>query len=283
MSSVDLSSVLRRALDAMLEHQQSGRANVARPAGAATSDLTIDEVLLLHSIGWEPVDLVCGVSVGSVYAYTWQWGVGEIADASSAHTRAVATAVERISTECRGVGGHGVIGVKVEFTVHSHHIDAILVGTAVRPTGAGHPPTHAFVSDLSTRDFTLLHQAGWEPRGLAFGASFVHAPRRSAGKVLSQKGQNVELTNFTEALYDAREQAMERMQSSAIGLGAQGVVAVQVREGPMHFAHHAIGFTAWGTAVSPGPSGHRYLQPRVVIPLDDLRVMFEATSLAGEQ
>ncbi len=275
-------SVVRRALAAMLEHQAGGTPSLRSDRGS-TSDLSIDEVLLLHSIGWEPVDLVCGVSVGSVNAFTWRWGVGEIADASSAHTRAVATAVDRISTECRSVGGHGVIGVKVDFTVHGTHIDAALVGTAVRPTNAGHPPTHPFVSDLSTRDFSLLHQAGWEPKGLAFGASFVHAPRRSAGTALAQKGQNVELTNFTEALYDAREQAMERMQSSALGLRANGVVAVQVREGPMRFAHHAIGFSAWGTAVSPGPGGHRYLRPRVVLPLDDAKVMFEATSLAGEQ
>ncbi|MBO0730825.1 MAG: heavy metal-binding domain-containing protein [Acidimicrobiaceae bacterium] len=279
----DTSSQVREAFSAMLSHLNTGRSTVARPGGGSTSDLTIDEVLLLHSIGWEPVDLVCGASVGSVYAYTWQWGVGEIADASAAHTRAVATAVERISSECRSVGGHGVIGVSVEFTVHSHHIDAILVGTAVRPSGTGQPSAHPFVSDLSTRDFCLLHQAGWEPQGLAFGASFVHAPRRSAGTVLAQKGQNVELTNFTEALYEAREQAMERMQSSALGLGAQGVVAVQVREGPMSFAHHAIAFTAWGTAVAPGAGGHRYLRPRVVIPLDDMSVMFRATSLAGEK
>jgi len=274
----DIAAEARQGLDAMLQHLNTGRSTSGR---GSTSDLTIDEVLLLHSIGWEPVDLVCGASVGSVYAYTWQWGVGEITDASAAHSRAVATAVDRISSECRSVGGHGVVGVKVEFTIHSHHIDAILVGTAVRPSDTGQGRPQPFVSDLSTRDFCLLHQAGWEPRGLAFGASFVHAPRRSAGTVMAQKGQNIELTNFTEALYEAREQAMERMQSSALGLGAQGVVAVQVQEGPMRFAHHAIAFTAWGTAVAPGPGGHRYLQPRVVIPLDDVSVMFQATSLAG--
>ncbi len=288
MSGDDLRAVVQRALDA-IDHDhgrthnrlEGGTKSQARDR-AVTSDLSIDEVLLLHSSGWEPVDLVCGVSIASVNAYTWRWGAGEITDASLAHGRAVATAIERIGAECRQVGGRGVVGVKVSFEVHPHHIDAILVGTAIRPTAFVDKRANLFVSDLSTRDFCLLQQAGWEPLGLAFGVSFVHAPRRSAATALQQKSQNIELTNFTAALYDARESAMERMQSSALQMGAAGVVAVQIHEGPTSFAHHAIGFTAWGTAVAPGKSGHRYLRPRVILPLDDARVAFDARSLTAE-
>jgi hypothetical protein len=106
-------------------------------------------------------------------------------------------------------------------------------------------------------------------------------PRRSAGLAIAQKTQNVELTNFTEAMYSAREAAMERMQSSAITAGAKGVVAVRVEEGPMPFARHSIRFTAWGTAVRPGPSGHRKVSPRVVLSMNDDQSAFEATSLRG--
>ena len=101
------------------------------------------------------------------------------------------------------------------------------------------------------------------PLGLAVGASFVYAPRRSAGAAMKQKTQNVELTNFTEAMYAARESAMERMQRSALEVGGHGVVEVKVTEGPMDFARHAVGFTAWGTAVklvadvAPGTSSPR--------------------------
>jgi hypothetical protein len=54
-----------------------------------TSDLSIDEALLLHSAGWEPVDLVCGVSVVSIPFGVWNWGQGEISVASVAHNEAV--------------------------------------------------------------------------------------------------------------------------------------------------------------------------------------------------
>ncbi len=136
-----------------------------------------------------------------------------------------------------------------------------------------------FISDLSARDFTLLQRAGWIPVGLAFGASFIYSPRRSAGAAMRQSTQNVELTNYTEAMYSAREAAMEKMQRSALEAGGQGVVGVKVTEGPMGFARHAVGFTAWGTAVRLVAEAHQFVAPKLVLPLDDAVVTFEAESL----
>jgi uncharacterized protein YbjQ (UPF0145 family) len=257
---------------------------VAAPPSKArglTSDLSIDEALLLHGAGWEPVDLVCGVSVVSVPVGVWNWGQGEIVVASTAHNGAVEGASEQLRNECIKVHGHGVVGVRVEVEVRMHHIDVQLIGTAIRPLEGGPHPSAPFVSDLSARDFTLLQGAGWQPVGLAFGASFAYAPRRSAGDVMKQKTQNVELTNFTEAMYSARESAMERMQRSALDVGGQGVVQVKVTEGPMHFARHAVGFTAWGTAVRLVADTHQFVRPDVILPLDDVVVTFAAQSLRG--
>jgi uncharacterized protein YbjQ (UPF0145 family) len=254
-----------------------------------TSDLSVDEALLLHAAGWEPLDLVCGVAVVSVPLGVWNWGAGGgISMASDAHNAAVDQAANLLRAECRQVHGHGVVGVRVEVSVRTHHIDVELVGTAVRPMRSSKDPrppgTDAalatpFVSDLSARDFTLLQRAGWRPVGLAFGASFVYAPRRSAGTAMKQTRQNVELTNYTEAMYSARESAMEKMQRSALDAGGEGVVEVKVTEGPMSFARHAIGFTAWGTAVKLVAQTHQFVQPQVVLPLDDAVVSFEAESL----
>jgi uncharacterized protein YbjQ (UPF0145 family) len=252
-----------------------------------TSDLSVDEALLLHAAGWEPLDLVCGVAVVSVPTGVWNWGMGSISLASDAHDAAVDQASRALRGECGKVHGHGVVGVRVEVAVRTHHIDVELVGTAVRPIGShdsrGTDAAQAmpFVSDLSARDFTLLLRAGWMPLGLAFGASFVYAPRRTAGTAMRQKTQNVELTNYTQAMYAARESAMEKMQRSALAAGGQGVVEVKVTEGPMGFARHAVGFTAWGTAVRLAAESHRFVRPEVVLPLDDAVVTFEAESLRG--
>jgi uncharacterized protein YbjQ (UPF0145 family) len=250
-------------------------------ARGLTSDLSIDEALLLHGAGWEPVDLVCGVSVVSVPVGVWNWGQGEIVVASTAHNGAVEGASEQLRNECIKVHGHGVVGVRVEVEVSTHHIDVQLIGTAIRPLEGGPHPSAPFISDLSARDFTLLQGAGWQPVGLAFGASFAYAPRRSAGAAMKQKTQNVELTNFTEAMYSARESAMERMQRSALDVGGQGVVQVKVTEGPMSFARHAVGFTAWGTAVRLVAETHQFIRPDVILPLDDAVVTFAAQNLRG--
>jgi uncharacterized protein YbjQ (UPF0145 family) len=267
----------------MLKGAQSLAQAPLAPKGARgiTSDLSVDEALLLHAAGWEPVDLVCGVSVVSVPVGVWNWGQGSISLASDAHNAAVRQAAEELKGECVKVQGHGVVGVRVEVEVRTHHIDVEFVGTAVRPVGDGAAHGMPFVSDLGARDFTLLKGAGWMPVGLAFGASFVYAPRRSAGTAMKQPRQNVELTNFTEAMYAAREEAMERMQRSALAVGGEGVVAVKVTEGPMSFARHAVGFTAWGTAIRLVADTHQNISPQVILPLDDAVVAFEAQSLRG--
>jgi uncharacterized protein YbjQ (UPF0145 family) len=249
---------------------------------SVTSDLTIDEALVLHSVGWEPVDLVCGAGVFSIPQGSWQWTApGEITAASYAAASAFEAAARRLEQECSHVGGAGVVGVRVGVSIERHAVSTVLLGSAVAPAGRSGPGGAPFVSDLSGRDFALLLNAGWEPCGLAYGASFVRVPRRGAGTTMRQTSQNVELTNFTEAMYAAREAAMERMQTSALQQRGQGVVAVRVSEGPMEFAGHAIGFSAWGTAVRVSEGGHRYLQPRISLSLDDRVRMFDAAAIRG--
>jgi uncharacterized protein YbjQ (UPF0145 family) len=282
MSTPDPKAEMRKGAESI--------AKAAPPSGARgiTSDLSVDEALLLHGAGWEPLDLVSGVAVCSIPYGVWSWGGSgggaSINLASDANNIAMGQAVAQIRSECGKVNGHGVVGVEVEVTLRQHHVDVELVGTAVRPMRRGARGEDAalampFVSDLSARDFTLLLRAGWMPVGLAFGTAFAYAPRRGAGAAMRQSTQNVELTNYTQAMYAARESAMERMQESAIAARGQGVVEVKVTEGPVAFARHSIGFTAWGTAVKLVAEAHQSIQPEVVLPLDDAVVSFDAESL----
>ena len=282
MDPINLKSEMLQAAE-FLGRAQPGGGSAEGHGGSRTSDLSIDEEFALHSIGWEPIQLVCGVSLYSVPMGVWNWGQGEITYASTAYAQAFAAATGRIHRECTKVGGSGVVGVHVDATVHRHHVDVALVGTAVRKIGSkGLSADQIFVSDLSGRDFALLHAAGWEPLGLAVGASFVYAPRRSAGVAIKQKSQNVELTNFTEAMYSARESAMERMQHAAMGMDGTGVVEVKVTEGPMDFARHTVAFAAYGTVVRLAAERHQTLAPRMVLPLDDPVREFDITSIRGK-
>jgi uncharacterized protein YbjQ (UPF0145 family) len=66
---------------------------------------------------------------------------------------------------------------------------------------------------------------------------------------LGQMGRNVELPNFTQALYDARELAMERMQTEAQELQSEGIVGVQLQEKSHGWGSHVIEFFSVGTAI----------------------------------
>ena len=60
------------------------------------------------------------------------------------------------------------------------------------------------------------------------GSCVYHVAHRGMLQSIKQTGQNVELPNFTQALYDARELAMERMQAEAEEVEAEGIVGVQL-------------------------------------------------------
>ncbi len=249
-------------------------------AGGATSALSIDETLLLQAIDWEPVDMVFGIAWWSVPWGVWQWQTGEIDAASEAFAGALEEASGQLRDECTRAGGSGVVGVEVDLRVRSHRVAVGLTGTAVRQRGTRRRGP-AFISDLSARDFALLTWAGWMPLDLVAGASFVQAPRRSARQWAAQQGQNLEMPHLTEALYLARERAMERMQQAGLAAGAEGIVAVKLAEGPLTHQARVMQFVAIGTAVRLAADEHRRLRPQLVTTLDDRVVRFQASSLRG--
>ncbi len=83
------------------------------------------------------------------------------------------------------------------------------------------------------------------------GSCVYHVAHRGMLQSMAQTGRNVELANFTQALYDARELAMERMQSEAQEIKAEGIVGVQLQETSHGWGSHTIEFFAVGTAIVP--------------------------------
>jgi uncharacterized protein YbjQ (UPF0145 family) len=109
---------------------------------------------------------------------------------------------------------------------------------------AGADPAGVFTSDLSVSEYALLGEAGFEPLGFVVGSSIYHI-----GIQTSRWGQNQELTTLTQAMYNARELAMSRMESEAAHLGADGIVGVQLRMQAYVWGQEVLEFLATGTAV----------------------------------
>jgi uncharacterized protein YbjQ (UPF0145 family) len=254
--------------------------------GGLTSDLSLDEVLLLHSVGLEPVQVVFGVGCISVLSGVWVWGTGTVVDAHDAFQRALSAAKESVREQVHSARAVGVVGMEVDVQLSPHRSVVVVTGTAVRPAADDAGRSHfnvrypsPFLCDLSARDFAVLSTAGWYPLDLVAGVSYVHAPRRGLGASIGQSVQNVELTNFTEALYAARESAMAEMQSQINVVGGTGLVDAKIVDRPVPFAHHVVEFVVYGTAIKMLAPAHTHPALSVVLPVDDRVRTFEATSL----
>ena len=136
------------------------------------------------------------------------------------------------------------------------------------------PNGRPFTSDLSGQAFWTLMQTGKRPVGLVMGNCVYHVAHRGMIQSMRQTGQNVELEQYTQALYDARELAMERMQKEAedIGDGVLGIVEVKLKENSHGWGSHVIEFFAVGTAVVPNEhvgEGHQLPDITTVLDIND--------------
>ena len=240
-----------------------------------TSDLSVNEFLLIEDAGFEPLGLVVGSSIYHVGIQVVRWTASQELDIlTRAMYHARELAMTRMEAEAEELGADGIVGVRLDIQFYEwgkNLAEFMAIGTAVRHREGGSwrtPKGRPFTSDLSGQDFWTLLHTGQRPVALVMGNCVYHVAHRRMLRALSQTMRNVELPNFTEALYTARELAMERMQYEAQQVESEGVVGVQIIEKNHVWGHHAIEFFAIGTAVTRYRDGGGSLRPRLVLTLD---------------
>lgn len=244
------------------------------------SDLTVGELILLEEIGYEAVEIVSGAGSASWYPqFTTAGTEGRMW--SHAIAAAISEARATIDAEVTHFRADGVVAMRLELEREpANLLTCTMLGTAVRHTTArgGHHAAasksgHAagvFTTTLSASDFHLITRAGYRPAGIVIGASVVGFNARSASQALGLSRDNLELEGQTNALYSAREQAMEMMEREALALKADGVVAVRLSERPMNtMLTHAVELIVIGTAVYRGSEGHKSVDPKMQLTLND--------------
>ncbi len=242
--------------------------------GLYTSDLSVSEFLLVRDVGFEPLGLVIGSSIYHLGFQPPRTGNTELQTLSEAMYTARELAMTRMEEEADQLGGDGIVGVRLDVGRYEWGQDLaefIAIGTAVRHRdGQLHraPSGRPFTSDLSGQDFWTLLRAGHRPVGMVMGSCVYHVGRRGFMQTTAQMGRNVEMTNYTQALYDARELAMGRMQDEAEQAQAEGIVGVQIQEKNHGWGSHTIEFFAIGTAVVPIEGSAGFQSPTPVISLD---------------
>jgi len=252
-----------------------------QPTSMFTSDLSVNEFLLVREAGFRPLGLVFGSSIYHVGFQAGRWSKNqELGTLSAAMYHARELAMTRMEAEADVLGADGVVAVRLEIEFKEFGSDLAeftAIGTAVQaetakaPDGFGWKPNTGkpFTSDLSGQDFWTLLQAGYAPLGMVMGTCVYHIAHQRFGQTFSNIGQNVEIPQFTEALYDARELAMSRMQAEAEALHAEGIVGVDLLSLPHRWGGHTTEFFAVGTAVRPLRADHSIPTPALVLPLAD--------------
>jgi len=247
-----------------------------QPRSLFTSDLSVNEFLLVREAGFRPLGLVLGSSIYHVGIQVGRWSSNmEMDTLSQAMYHARELAMTRMEAEAAALGADGVVGVRLEIEFKEFGNDLaefIAVGTAVKADEAGNWRNNQgqpFTSDLSGQDFWTLIQAGYAPLGMVMGSCVYHIAHQGALKSMGNVGRNVEIPKFTEALYDARELAMSRMQAEAEQLQAEGIVGVQLLSLAHRWGGHTTEFFAIGTAVRPLRADHVINKPQLTLPLTD--------------
>ncbi len=258
---------------------QSGRERIARmkedvARGFFTSDLSVNEFLLVKEAGFEPLGMVLG---SSIYHIGFQQAMYNQSQEMSVLTQAMYHARElamtRMEEEADQLGADGIVGVRLEIGRYAWGQDMaefIAIGTAVKHrAGELHraPNGRPFTSDLSGQDFSTLLRAGYRPVGLVMGNCVYHVAHQTMRQMWRQAFRNREMENFTQALYNARELAIGRMQSEAEEIQAAGLVAVQLRQASHGWGSHVIEFFAIATGVVPINDDHLIDTPTLVLPL----------------
>jgi uncharacterized protein YbjQ (UPF0145 family) len=249
--------------------------------GLFTSDLSVSEILCVAEAGFEPLGMVVGSSIYHIgFQMPNMLQNQELDVLSQAMYGARDLAMTRMEEEANRLDADGVVGVRLDIGRYEWGADMAeftAIGTAIRhKEGQPHraPNGRPFTSDLSGQAFLTLMQTGKRPVGMVMGSCVYHVARRGAMQSIKQTGQNVELKQYTQALYDARELAMERMQKEAeeIGDGVKGVVEVKLHENNHGWGSHVIEFFAVGTAIVTNEhvaEGHQLPDITAVIDLND--------------
>jgi uncharacterized protein YbjQ (UPF0145 family) len=107
-------------------------------------------------------------------------------------------------------------------------------------------PNHLFSSDLTTREYLMARQAGYQPIAQVMGCSFMNISWLGNGR----RNSTGEMHDLSNAHSQARQLAVQRLHQEAKLLNATGVIGVRLTHRRHGDDGRMVEFTAIGTAIN---------------------------------
>ena len=177
---------------------------------------------------------------------------GEVREFSEMFNTTRHLAIQRITAEARHAGANAVVGIETSIIPFGGMQEMVMVGTA-----ASHPALPAqfsqepITSDVTCEEMWNLASLGLMPIRLVLGVSIysigIMGGLTAAFKQLSRG----EISEMTSLIYEARENALDRIRKDAEAAGADDVVGIKTYV--YELGSGIIEFMAMGTAVKRIP------------------------------
>ncbi len=222
--------------------------------------------------GFSPLAFVFGnvaysIGVGgNLMGSIKQLARGEVAEYSKIFDDTRHLALQRIVDDAKNHGANAVIGIETTISPLLGAQEMMMIGTASQhPLLAGYSQ-NPVTSDMTNEEMWNMAHLGYLPLRLVMGVS-VYSLGFSGGVLAAlQSFGGGEVSGLTEILYEAREQALARIERDAEECGADEVVGVKTRV--YDLGGGLVEFMAIGTAVKKFPgAGTRNdaLPPQAII------------------
>ncbi|MBI5203157.1 MAG: heavy metal-binding domain-containing protein [Elusimicrobia bacterium] len=242
-------SSVRRAPEA--PETQTG---AARPDGFFSTAADGQELYCQLDAGFAPIRFVFGnvaysIGIGGgIMGMLRGLGRGEVHEYSEIFNHTRHHALERITKEAQTAGGNAVVGIRTLIMPFQGMQEMIMIGTASRHRGLPPPWNDGVItSDMTNEEMWNIIRAGYVPIRLVLGVSVYSLGIAGGVTSLLKSFVRGEIPELTSLIYEARENALARVEKDAAAAGADDVVGIKTYV--YQLAPGMLEFMAVGTAV----------------------------------
>lgn len=196
---------------------------------------------------------------------------GEIKEFSDVfyHTRHLA--LERIQKEAMQKGANCVVGIKTSIIKFQGLQEMVMLGTASRhPAYGPEYDMRPATSDMTCEEMWNMIHIGYMPLELVMGVSVYSIGIAGGFSAFFKSFVKGEIDELTHLVYDARENALNKMMEHAVACGADDVIGIKTYV--YSLGSGIIEFLAIGTAVKKMDglkTASEFLPPQAVMPDKD--------------